>query len=703
MRSRARAPTPKVTISATAGSISSPFALAFDSVGDLWLANYSSDTLVEFTPSQLAATGSPTPNVTVSATGGSIDGPLGLAFDSSGDLWVANGSGEDLVEFTPGQLAATGSPTPNVTVTHSLSDPVGLAFDSSGDLWAANNAIGTLVEFTPSQLAATGSPTPAVTIEGMDTDLVGPTGLAFDSSGDLWVSNNAAGSVLVFSSAQLASATGPTDIVPATTIAGTNTGLHSPVGLAPQTAGSVPGGVSATVGDAQAAVSWGAVAGATSYEVFDATSPGAEDYLGTPGCMATTTGCTVASLSNGTPYYFTVEAVGPYTPVPLSPGGPSAPSTEVSATPEAPPPSTTTTTTTVPLTTTSTTVPTTTTTVTVTSTTTTIGAIPGASYTSLRTTTGLESSANPSVVGDQVTYTATVTPVPNGGAVSFADNGATASDCGAVAVSTSSGQATCSVTYTSPGSHTITVGYSGDATYAASASGLLTQVVNEAASFPEANASYPNGGIVRFAGTEYVFAGGRAFGLTAATLAQLQKVDHAKVLQAPSGTAAPTGATLRAGTLLSTKAINGNPTIYVVGTSGDLYRFASPGQFFGGGFDPALVVTAPSLGALAMATDSAGAAGITAFSTSADGAIVNSGGTYYVFAGGKAFGIPTQAVLLGVERADPATALFGNVTPPQAASPLAGGVLLSIAGADGVFVTYKGDAVQVQDHGAALR
>jgi Bacterial Ig-like domain (group 3)/Glycine rich protein len=94
----------------------------------------------------------------------------------------------------------------------------------------------------------------------------------------------------------------------------------------------------------------------------------------------------------------------------------------------------------------------------------------------ITTTTALASSANPSIIGGQVTYTATVSPAPDGGTVAFTDGGSTIAGCGAVAVS-STGTATCPVTYNAVGSHTITAAYSGDATYAASTSAALTQQV----------------------------------------------------------------------------------------------------------------------------------------------------------------------------------------------------------------------------------
>jgi len=92
------------------------------------------------------------------------------------------------------------------------------------------------------------------------------------------------------------------------------------------------------------------------------------------------------------------------------------------------------------------------------------------------TTTAVASSANPSVQGQTVTYTATVRPAGVSGSVAFNDGGSPVTGCKAVILS-SSGQATCQATYATTGSHAITAVYSGDAANAGSTSAVLPQSV----------------------------------------------------------------------------------------------------------------------------------------------------------------------------------------------------------------------------------
>lgn len=98
-------------------------------------------------------------------------------------------------------------------------------------------------------------------------------------------------------------------------------------------------------------------------------------------------------------------------------------------------------------------------------------------------TTILGSSANPSVLGQPLTFTATVADAGGGGSpapagtVTFAEGATT---LGSVPLS-SGGTASTAVTGLGVGSHAITAGYSGDTAFGPSTSTALTQVVRYAA------------------------------------------------------------------------------------------------------------------------------------------------------------------------------------------------------------------------------
>ncbi len=91
------------------------------------------------------------------------------------------------------------------------------------------------------------------------------------------------------------------------------------------------------------------------------------------------------------------------------------------------------------------------------------------------TTTALASSLNPSEIGQNVTFTATVSPAGATGTVTFSIDGTAGAP-----VALSAGQASFSTAALSLGSHTIAAAYSGDATHLAS-TGTLTQTVNKIA------------------------------------------------------------------------------------------------------------------------------------------------------------------------------------------------------------------------------
>jgi len=88
------------------------------------------------------------------------------------------------------------------------------------------------------------------------------------------------------------------------------------------------------------------------------------------------------------------------------------------------------------------------------------------------TTTALVSSVNPSLLGNAVTFTATVTPSSATGNVAFMDGGTTLAT-----VALSSGTAAYTTSALAVGSHNITAVYGGDAGDSGSSSPTVVQVV----------------------------------------------------------------------------------------------------------------------------------------------------------------------------------------------------------------------------------
>jgi len=99
------------------------------------------------------------------------------------------------------------------------------------------------------------------------------------------------------------------------------------------------------------------------------------------------------------------------------------------------------------------------------------------SATAVGTTTALTSSLNPSAFGQQITFSATVSPSSGAtGSVTFMD-GAVPLDTAAL---NTSGVATFSISTLAVGTHSITAQYSGDGTHTGSTSPTLFQTVNKA-------------------------------------------------------------------------------------------------------------------------------------------------------------------------------------------------------------------------------
>ena len=142
-----------------------PYSMAFDGSGNVWVADIQSNHIVKYSAALLAASGTPTPADTIGANAGSLRHTAAVVFDTHGNLWVANYEHATVVAYTPAQLAAGGTPVPNITITlPNATNPFGLAFDKVGSLWVSDVNGGRMLAYASGQLSASGSPAPSVAL-----------------------------------------------------------------------------------------------------------------------------------------------------------------------------------------------------------------------------------------------------------------------------------------------------------------------------------------------------------------------------------------------------------------------------------------------------------------------------------------------------------------------------------------------------------
>ena len=169
-----------VAINYTGAGIAEPYGLAIDGNGNVWVADQQTNSLNELLMTNTGVQGHIAWSSNSPIAGNGLDVPKGVAIDSSGNIWVANYSNNSLSKFTSIGAAASGSPFSG----NGLDQPQLLAIDKSGDVWVTN-ATGsggdpTISRFTSSGSAASGSPISA---------LAGPFAIAFDISGNAWTTN----------------------------------------------------------------------------------------------------------------------------------------------------------------------------------------------------------------------------------------------------------------------------------------------------------------------------------------------------------------------------------------------------------------------------------------------------------------------------------------------------------------------------------
>ena len=228
--------TPTATIAGSNTGLNHPVGVALDAAGRLYVANSALSTITVY---MAGATGNATPTATIAGSNTGLNSPHGTALDAAGQLYVGNYASSTITVYAAG---ATGNATPTATIAGSntgLNGPVAIALDGAGRLYVANLTLpGSSVQtITVYAAGATGNATPTATIAGSNTGLSGPFGIALDAAGRLYVANNGVaggpGSITVYAAGATGNAT------PTATIPGSNAGLTDPEAIALDAAGQL--------------------------------------------------------------------------------------------------------------------------------------------------------------------------------------------------------------------------------------------------------------------------------------------------------------------------------------------------------------------------------------------------------------------------------------------------------------------------------
>jgi hypothetical protein len=188
------------------------------------------------------ANGDAAPIATITGSNtGLVNGPDGfVAVDNDGDIYVASSAGclscASAVTVYP--AGSNGNVTPTQTISGSntgLMEPTGIAVDSSHNIYVSihDPAGGSNDSIAVYAAGANGNAAPIQHISGTNTRLELVSGIALDSADDIYVANYASPNVAVFA----AGATG--NVEPIRMIFGTRTKLDEPDDIAVDAGGNV--------------------------------------------------------------------------------------------------------------------------------------------------------------------------------------------------------------------------------------------------------------------------------------------------------------------------------------------------------------------------------------------------------------------------------------------------------------------------------
>ncbi|MGC1677692.1 MAG: NHL repeat-containing protein [Candidatus Binataceae bacterium] len=185
-----------------AAIFNNPFQLALDSAGNVWAANFGGNSVSELLAgcSDASCTGVNFNNSNTGSPGAVFNSPVSLIPDAAGNIWIANFTGNSVSELTSGCTSAscTGANFNNSNTGSPgaiFNQPLELERDPAGNLWAANQAGNSVSRLTAGCSAGSCTGTNINNTNSFGAALQGPTSLVLDPSANVWVTNQTGNSL----------------------------------------------------------------------------------------------------------------------------------------------------------------------------------------------------------------------------------------------------------------------------------------------------------------------------------------------------------------------------------------------------------------------------------------------------------------------------------------------------------------------------